>query len=105
MKNIDWINDLKLRSSLGTVGSKANVPGSNAYLTYSSGPATGAYSFNGTTLVNGFYQVQLGNTKTHWESDKIFNVGLDATLFNNAVDFTIEYHYQPTKTKNVIFIA
>ena len=92
MKNINWINDLKLRSSLGTVGSKANVPGSNAYSTYSSGPATGAYSFNGTTLVNGFYQVQLGNTKTHWESDKIFNVGLDATLFNNAVDFTVEYY-------------
>jgi TonB-linked SusC/RagA family outer membrane protein len=92
MKNINWINDLKLRSSLGTVGSKANVPGSNAYSTYSSGPATGSYSFNGTTLVNGFYQVQLGNTKTYWESDKIFNIGLDATLFNNAVDFTIEYY-------------
>ena len=92
IKNIRWINDLKLRSSIGTVGSKANVPGSNAYSTYSSGPATGAYSFNGSTLVNGFYQVQLGNTKTHWESDKIFNVGLDATLFNNAVDFTVEYY-------------
>ncbi len=92
MKNINWINDLKVRGSIGTVGSKANVPGSNAYSTYSSGPATGAYSFNGTTLVNGFYQVQLGNTKTHWESDKIANIGLDATLFNNALDFTVEYY-------------
>jgi len=92
MRDITWITDLKIRGSLGTVGSKANVPGSNAYSTYSSGPATGAYSFNGTTLANGFYQVQLGNTQTYWESDKIFNVGLDATLFNGAVDFTAEYY-------------
>ena len=92
MKSISWVNDLKVRGSIGTVGSKANVPGSNAYSTYSSGPTTGAYSFNGTTLSNGFYQVQLGNTKTHWESDKISNIGLDATIFNNTIDFTIEYY-------------
>lgn len=92
LKNLTWLNDLKLRSSLGTVGSKANVPGSNAYSTYSSGPTTGSYSFNGTTLSNGFYQVQLGNRNTHWESDKIFNIGLDATLINNSLDFTIEYY-------------
>src|SRR6185437_6982276 len=92
MKEMTWINDLKIRGSIGTVGSKANVPGSNAYSTYSSGPSTGSYSLNGTTLVNGFYQAQLGNANTHWESDKISNIGIDATLFNSSIDFSVEYY-------------
>jgi len=92
MNNIAWLNDLKIRASIGTTGSKANVPGSNAYSSYSSGLTTGAYAFNGTTLDNGFYQAQLGNPNTHWESDKISNIGFDATLFNNSLDLTVEYY-------------
>ncbi|MFL5788900.1 MAG: SusC/RagA family TonB-linked outer membrane protein [Flavisolibacter sp.] len=92
MSHFAWINDLKIRASLGTAGSKASVPGNNAYSTYSSGLTTGAYSFNGTTLTNGFYQAQLGNPKTHWESDKIQNIGIDGTVLKNALDFTLEYY-------------
>ena len=92
MNNISWLNDLKIRASIGTAGSKANVPGNNAYSTYSSGLTTGAYAFNGMTLVNGFYQAQLGNPNTHWESDKISNIGFDAALIKNSLDLTIEYY-------------
>jgi TonB-dependent starch-binding outer membrane protein SusC len=92
MNNIDWLNDLKIRASIGTAGSKANVPGNNAYSTYSSGPTTGSYSLNGTTLTNGFYQAQQGNPFTHWESDKISNIGIDATILANSLDVTVEYY-------------
>lgn len=92
MKSLLWLDDLKVRFSIGTAGSKANVPGNNAYSTYSSGLSTGAYSFNGTTLTNGFYQSQIGNPATHWESDKISNFGLDASILNHSLDVSAEYY-------------
>jgi TonB-linked SusC/RagA family outer membrane protein len=92
MKSVTWLNDLKLRASIGTTGTNSNAPGNNAYAAYSSGFTTGAYSFDGTTLTNGFYQSKLGNANTHWESDKIANIGFDASLFNNTLDLTVEYY-------------
>lgn len=92
MKNLLWLNDLKVRGSIGSTGTNANSPGNNAFAAYSSGFTTGAYSFDGQTLTNGFYQSKLGNANTHWETDKITNIGFDATLFNNALDLTVEYY-------------
>jgi hypothetical protein len=40
----------------------------------------------------GFYQQQIGNVRTTWEEDIITNIGLDATLFQNKVDFSIEWY-------------
>lgn len=92
MKSFSWLNDLKIRASLGTTGTNSNAPGNNAYAAYSSGFTTGAYSFDGKTLTNGFFQSKQGNSNTHWESDKIANIGFDATLFNNSLDITVEYY-------------
>jgi len=40
----------------------------------------------------GFYQSQFGNPGTTWEQDIISNVGLDATLLNNKLNFSIEWY-------------
>ena len=98
MNNINWLNDFKIRASIGTAGSKANVPGNNAYSTFSSGLSTGAYAFNGMSLTNGFYQSQQGNPATHWESDKIANIGFDATLFDNSLNTALLSMYQLNKS-------
>jgi TonB-linked SusC/RagA family outer membrane protein len=91
MKGISWLNDLKIRGSAGNSGTFGGVPPNNAYSAYTNGLATGAYSFDGVSLTNGFYQAKLGNPRTHWETDKIANIGFDATLFG-AVDLTVEYY-------------
>ena len=93
LKSVNWLNNLKIRGSLGTSGSNANIGGANAVNTYGSSFGTSYYAINGglSTLTPGFYQASIGNPKTSWETDKILNIGLDATLFNR-LDLSVEYY-------------
>jgi TonB-linked SusC/RagA family outer membrane protein len=93
MKNISWINNLKLRGSYGVAGNNGNIGGNNAYSSYASGAGSSFYGITGaiSSTTQGFYQNQNGNPAVTWEKDKITNVGLDATLFNHF-DFTLEVY-------------
>ncbi len=94
MKNVTWVNDLKIRASYGELGNKENINPTNSYTTFSQGPRFSYYDINGTgnSIVQGFYPQQNGNAFTSWETDKLTNIGFDATLFNNKLDFSIEYY-------------
>lgn len=93
LKDISWINDLKIRGSYGEAGNDGNIGGNNAYSSYSSGTGTSYYGIGGgnNSITQGFYQNQNGNPNVTWETDKITNVGLDAVLFNH-LDFTVEWY-------------
>ncbi|HLK26980.1 MAG TPA: TonB-dependent receptor [Puia sp.] len=93
MKDVVWINELKLRASWGKLGSVLNVPGANAYNAYGQSTQSSYYSINGSSnsSVPGYLQTQIGNAGTTWEKDKLENIGLDAVLFKNKVTFTAEY--------------
>ncbi|HEY5464866.1 MAG TPA: TonB-dependent receptor [Hanamia sp.] len=100
MKNISWINSLKLRASYGEAGNNGNIGGNNAYSSYSQGAGASFYPIGGGSsgtgaLSQGFYQNQIGNPFVTWETDKITNVGLDAALFNH-LDFTVEWYKKAT---------
>jgi len=94
MKPVTWINDLKLRGSYGRAGNDANVNNNNAYSTFASGPGTSYYGIQGgaSSIQQGFYNNQLGNPDVTWETDKITNIGLDGTLFDNHWDFILEWY-------------
>jgi TonB-linked SusC/RagA family outer membrane protein len=94
MKGISWITDMKIRASYGILGNKQGIPPTNAYTTYSQGPRFSYYDIHGTgnSLVQGFYPQQNGNAFTSWEQDKLTNVGIDATLFDNHIDLSVEYY-------------
>ena len=94
MKDVSWINNLKLRASYGAAGNNGNITGNNAYTSYSLGSGSSAYGINGaiSATTPGFFQNQIGNQSVTWETDKITNVGLDGTLFNNHWDFTVEWY-------------
>jgi len=94
LKGVSWINDLKLRGSFGEGGSLGTVGGGNAYSSYGSGPGASYYAINsGNSLQQGFYQGQIGNPNVTWETDKITNVGFDASLFNHF-DLSVEYYHK-----------
>lgn len=95
MKNITWLNDLKIRGSYGELGSLANVGATNAFTTFSSGFGSSYYAITGSnnSTTQGFYNNQIGNPNTGWETDKIANVGFDATLFNR-LDLSVEYYHK-----------
>ena len=93
LKSVSWINELKLRGSYGSTGSNANILGTNAVDTYNYGFGNTAYGINGglNTTTTGYAQTSIGNPKTTWETDKILNIGIDASLFNH-LDLSVEYY-------------
>lgn len=94
MKGVSWVNDLKFRGSYGVLGSQNNVSPTNAYTLFSSGFGSSFYGINGgqSSTTQGFYSYALGNASTTWEKDKVTNIGLDATILNNRINFSVEYY-------------
>jgi len=93
-KGITFINDLKLRGSWGKMGSTSNVDPTNPYNLYSTRLGKSAYDISGTSTSPyvGFYRSNIGNAKTTWEEDIVTNIGLDAVILKNKLDFTIDWY-------------
>jgi TonB-linked SusC/RagA family outer membrane protein len=96
MKGIAWLNDFKIRGGygeLGSLGGITNAP-NNAYNLYGFGAGTSFYDINGTSTssVLGINKIQNGNALSTWETNKTANIGFDATIINNALDFSFDYY-------------
>lgn len=105
MKGVSFINDLKIRYSWGKMGTTGNVPNTNPYNLYSTRLGKSAYDISGnsTTPYAGFYRSNVGNPGTTWEGDIITNIGIDATILKNKIDFTIEWYKK--KVSGLLFTA
>jgi TonB-linked SusC/RagA family outer membrane protein len=92
LKGVSWLNDLKLRGSYGSLGSN-NIAATNAFTLYGSGFGQSSYPITGSSGVanQGFYNNSIGNAGGKWETDKILNIGIDATIFHNLT-FNLEYY-------------
>ena len=93
LKSVSWLQDLKLRGSYGSTGSNANILGTNAVDTYNYGFGSTAYGIAGqlSSTTTGYAQTSIGNPKTTWETDKILNIGIDASVFNH-LDLSVEWY-------------
>ncbi len=93
LKGVSWIDDLKLRASYGEAGNNGNIGGSNAYSTFASGAGASYYGITGgvSSTLQGFFPTQIGNPNVTWETDKITNLGIDASLFKHF-DLTVEWY-------------
>ena len=94
MKNISWLDELKIRGGWGKLGSIANINPTNAYSLYGQVVNQSYYDINGTSNspVAGLYVSQYGNPKTTWEQDILTNIGFDATILKNKLDFSIDWY-------------
>jgi len=94
MKNIDWINDLKIRGGWGKLGSISDINPTNPYTLFGQQVNQSYYDINGTSTSPqaGLYVSQYGNPVTTWEKDILTNVGFDASLFHNRFDFSLEWY-------------
>ena len=97
MKNISWLDDLKLRSSWGILGNQ-DVDLYQTYSTYVIDNPNGDYYLgaSGENTVNGYYRGTLANKNLKWESTHQFNVGFDATLFSQKILFSVDYFNKKT---------
>lgn len=84
---VPWVNELKLRGSYGELG-RNNIAdfATSAYIN-----PYADYNFN-NQKADGAIQVQLVNPNIKWESSVSRDIGVDATLFHNSVDVTIDYY-------------
>lgn len=92
MKDVKWVNDLKLRAGYGVTG---NQDGLRPYRSLELYSAAGTYYSDGSQLT-AFRISQNANPDLKWESTAMLNIGLDFALFNNRLSGTIELYDKRT---------
>lgn len=93
MKNIAWVNDLKLKASYGQVGNQ-NIADYYNYIDYYYANGYGQYS--PSTLS--------ANPELKWEKSIKFNVGADFSLFKSRLQGSIEY-FRNTNSDLLMLVA
>lgn len=109
LKDVRWINDIKLRASWGQTGNQ-EISNTARYTIYVSnygvnengGQSYGtSYDIAGTnggqTLLSGFKRNQIGNDDIKWETTTQTNVGLDFSFFNSALYGSFDWYYKKTE--------
>ncbi|MGI4834294.1 MAG: SusC/RagA family TonB-linked outer membrane protein [Janthinobacterium lividum] len=94
MTGRDWLNNLKLRASLGRVGSTAVNP----YQTLGALQAnlgTGYYNYGSTGAI-GVVPSSIPNPNLSWEYTTTANFGLDFGVLQNRITGTVEVYQQRT---------
>ena len=89
---IPWLTDGKLRYGYGAVGN--NRIDNLLYLQLYG--VTGQYAFN-HAIVPGLAPTALSNPDLRWEKNTTSNFGLDLSLFNNRVQFTMDIYKNTAK--------
>lgn len=92
MESIDWISNLKLRASYGTLGNINNV-GYYDYFQLLSSSAD--YNFSDVP-VKGILEAQIPNKSLSWETVALTDIGFDVDLFNNKLSVTADYYIKNT---------
>lgn len=87
MKDIDHIDNLKLRIGYGTAGNN-NIKNNMYATTYGSGH----YGYNGGEFITYEPGTTLGNPNLKWEKTTTTNIGADITLFKNRVNLTVDLY-------------
>ena len=93
MKDIHWINNLKIRASWGQLGNINNVGQYDYFSTYEQGDN---YNFE-DTVVNGIIEAKPANVGVGWETVTVTNIGVDFDIFNGLLSFTGDYYDKQTK--------
>lgn len=84
LKDVSFVNDLKLRGSYGLTGNQNNI---NDYASRGLWGAGANYQNNPGTIAT-----QLANPNLKWESTRQADIGVDASLFNNRLNITSDVY-------------
>ena len=102
MKNIAFINNLKLRLGWGQTGNAGNMAGKAVYAL----SADAAYNYYGENGISGAFGgnrdrqtgwfAPLVDTSLKWETNEMTNIGIDFAFLNDW-DITLDYFIKNTK--------
>ncbi len=82
-----WLDNLKIRAGYGETG----AAGIGAYSSWSI-LQQGLMSLGGETTTNYNFPNPITNANLTWERSKSWNIGVDASFFNNRIDLSAEYY-------------
>jgi len=91
MKDLSWLDDLKIRAGYGITGNQ-NI----GNYSFASVLQTIQYVFNGQ-VVSAVVPQAIPNPSVRWEQVEQSNLGFDATLFNGRINFTLDAYIKNTK--------
>jgi len=100
LKDVKWIDQLKLRVAIGTAGNN-NI--SNDLWRYlytlatNGGPGFGESTADGEGYYYNGSGTQMTNTKIKWETTLTRNIAADISLFGGRLTITPEYYWNTTK--------
>jgi len=92
MKNITFIDDLKIRGGWGKNGNQEGIPNYARYGLIGYSRRTPTSPLSGPAS----YQYTYGNPDLKWETTAQTNIGFDLTMFNSRVTFTIDAYIKKT---------
>ena len=96
MKNVSWIDDLKLRGGWGQTGNQSGL-GDYSYLALYKINRIQWFGTSGdANAVPTRTKSILSNPELTWETTSQTNIGLDFTLLNNRLTFYVDYYYKLT---------
>ncbi|WP_081964247.1 SusC/RagA family TonB-linked outer membrane protein [Porphyromonas macacae] len=98
MKDVKWVNNLKLRSSVGQQGND-NLLDPDGYRMYT--PYTNLYSVGSDGTNYSFGAAYKGNPDITWEKNLNFSAGLEFSLFGRVL--TGEFDFFQRKTTDMLF--
>jgi TonB-linked SusC/RagA family outer membrane protein len=92
---VPFLNHLKIRASLGQVGNDRLKDANNndirfPYLTTIASASAGIWG--GSAIA----ESQIGAPNMEWETSTKVDLGIDGNLFNNKVDFTVDFYRNKT---------
>ncbi|MEN8155535.1 MAG: TonB-dependent receptor [Bacteroidota bacterium] len=93
--NFDWLSNLKIRGSYGTIGQDAGAP--FQYVMGFSTSGGGTWEYVDGTLTNGAATPTIVNEELTWMESNIKDIGVDLGIFRNKLTFTADW-YQRDRT-------
>lgn len=108
LKDVDWVDDIKLRASWGQTGNQeiSNVARYTLFVSHYGVSESGGGSYGtsydiagtngGSILPSGFKRDQLGNDDIKWETTTQTNLGLDFSFFHEKLYGSLEGFYKKT---------
>lgn len=95
MRNVTWIDNLKLRASVGQLGSNDVDP--YLYLSTYTNSNSVTWALGGNTPVYGFYTTNpYVYTDLTWSHTTAYNVGFDMTVLKNRLTIGFDWFYKYT---------
>lgn len=98
LKDLTWLDNLKLRLSYGFTGNQENLGPYASRLLYG---RSGPYLYDGQFLQS-YTVVQENNPDLKWEVRKSFNFGIDFSIWKDRVNGTIDIF--DDKTSDMLFL-